>query len=56
MRDGIDSYQAAFHRRWGHLRRARVRALAWLLDSPDLLDAERAALAGPHRLHRAGHA
>ncbi|MFC5481004.1 DUF1853 family protein [Massilia suwonensis] len=39
MRDGADSYQAAFHRRWGHLRRARVRALAWLLDSPDLLDA-----------------
>jgi hypothetical protein len=27
-----------FHRRWGHLRRARVRALAWLLDAPDLLD------------------
>lgn len=43
MRDGADSYQAAFHRRWGHLRRARVRALAWLLDSPDLLDA-----AAPH--------
>jgi hypothetical protein len=43
MRDGSDSYQAAFHRRWGHLRRARVRALAWLLDSPDLLDA-----AAPH--------
>jgi hypothetical protein len=40
MRDGADSYQAAFHRRWGHLRRARVRALAWLLDSPDLLDAD----------------
>jgi hypothetical protein len=39
MRDEVDSYQAAFHRRWGHLRRARVRALAWLLDSPDLLDA-----------------
>jgi uncharacterized protein len=39
MRDASDSYQAAFHRRWGHLRRARVRALAWLLDSPDLLDA-----------------
>jgi hypothetical protein len=33
-----DSYQAYFHRRWGHLRRARVRALAWLLDAPDLLD------------------
>jgi hypothetical protein len=43
MRDGADSYQAAFHRRWGHLRRARVRALAWLLDSPDLLDG-----AAPH--------
>jgi hypothetical protein len=27
-----------FERRWGHLRRARVRALAWLLDAPDLLD------------------
>jgi len=40
MRDASDSYQAAFHRRWGHLRRARVRALAWLLDSPDLLDAD----------------
>jgi len=39
MRDQADNYQAAFHRRWGHLRRARVRALAWLLDAPDLLDA-----------------
>jgi hypothetical protein len=27
-----------FHRRWGHLTRPHVRALAWLLDSPDLLD------------------
>jgi hypothetical protein len=33
-----DNYQASFERRWGHLRRARVRALAWLLDAPDLLD------------------
>jgi len=33
-----DTYQAGFARRWGHLRRARVRALAWLLDAPDLLD------------------
>lgn len=33
-----DNYQAYFERRWGHLRRARVRALAWLLDAPDLLD------------------
>ncbi|HEY0584715.1 MAG TPA: DUF1853 family protein [Pseudoduganella sp.] len=27
-----------FHRKWGHLARPHVRALAWLLDSPDLLD------------------
>jgi uncharacterized protein len=38
VRDPADNYQAQFHRRWGHLRRARVRALAWLLDAPDLLD------------------
>lgn len=38
MRDQAETYQAQFHRRWGHLRRARVRALAWLLDAPDLLD------------------
>jgi hypothetical protein len=35
---GADNYQARFERRWGHLRRAPVRALAWLLDAPDLLD------------------
>jgi hypothetical protein len=34
-----DNYQAGFERRWGHLRHASVRALAWLLDAPDLLDA-----------------
>jgi len=33
-----DTCQAAFERRWGHLRHAHVRALAWLLDAPDLLD------------------
>lgn len=38
MRGAADNYQAYFERRWGHLRRARVRALAWLLDAPDLLD------------------
>jgi hypothetical protein len=38
VRDRPDNYQAYFERRWGHLRRARVRALAWLLDAPDLLD------------------
>ncbi|MGH8855934.1 MAG: DUF1853 family protein [Telluria sp.] len=41
-----DSYQLGFHRRWGHLRRARVRALAWLLDAPDLLDAADPVWAG----------
>jgi hypothetical protein len=39
VRDPADNYQSLFERRWGHLRRARVRALAWLLDAPDLLDA-----------------
>ena len=38
MDHATSSYQATFHSRWGHLRRAPVRALAWLLDSPDLLD------------------
>ncbi len=32
-------YQARFERRWRHLTRPHVRALAWLLDAPDLLDA-----------------
>lgn len=31
-------FQAAFERRWGHLTRPHVRALAWLLDAPDLLN------------------
>jgi hypothetical protein len=30
--------QAAFEQRWRHLTRPHVRALAWLLESPDLLD------------------
>jgi hypothetical protein len=34
-----DSYQDYFERRWGALTNPHVRALAWLLDSPDLLDA-----------------
>jgi hypothetical protein len=33
-----DTYQARFERRWPQLTRPHVRALAWLLDSPDLLD------------------
>ncbi|WP_020654291.1 DUF1853 family protein [Massilia niastensis] len=53
MAGPAESYQESFHRRWGHLRRARVRALAWLLDAPDLLDihdpqwAGRVAALGP---------
>jgi hypothetical protein len=34
-----DHHQARFDRRWGTLCHARVRALAWLLDAPNLLDA-----------------
>lgn len=33
-----DGYQAGFHARWPSLRNPHVRALAWLLESPDLLD------------------
>ena len=33
-----DTYQDRFERRWGHLVHPHVRALAWLLDAPDLLD------------------
>jgi hypothetical protein len=38
MPDLADNYQALFARRWGHLTRPHVRALAWLLDAPGLLD------------------
>lgn len=31
-------YQALFEQRWPHLNHPHVRALAWLLDAPDLLD------------------
>jgi len=41
-----ETFQAQFHRRWGHLRRAPVRALAWLLDAPDLLDVDAPEWAG----------
>jgi len=34
-----ESFQQQFHRRWSSLRDPHVRALAWLLDAPDLLDA-----------------
>ncbi|CAN7433696.1 DUF1853 family protein [Pseudoduganella sp. LjRoot289] len=44
---GADSYQARFERSWGHLTRPHVRALAWLLEAPDLLDP-----ASPHWQNR----
>lgn len=34
----MTSFQAGFEQRWSHLTRPHVRALAWLLDAPDLLD------------------
>src|SRR5450830_1129387 len=40
------SCQARFHQRWGGLRDPHVRALTWLLDAPDLLDAEAPRWAG----------
>lgn len=33
-----ETFQERFHRRWRQLNDPHVRALAWLLDSPDLLD------------------
>ncbi|MEY3571126.1 MAG: DUF1853 family protein [Burkholderiaceae bacterium] len=38
MNAEMRSYQLAFHERWHHLKNPHVRALAWLLDAPNLLD------------------
>lgn len=35
----VPAFQQNFHQRWHALRNPHVRALAWLLDAPDLLDA-----------------
>jgi hypothetical protein len=40
------SFQSQFHLRWRHLNDPHVRTLAWLLDAPDLLDAEAAQWQG----------
>ena len=40
------NYQARFEARWGQLHNPHVRALAWLLDAPDLLDPLAAAWSG----------
>ncbi|MGV7211358.1 DUF1853 family protein [Oxalobacteraceae bacterium A2-2] len=34
----FDPYQAGYAQRWPHLHHPHVRALAWLLDAPGLLD------------------
>lgn len=34
----MDTYQDRFHQEWSQLQDKHVRALAWLLSSPDLLD------------------
>ncbi|MGS0740582.1 DUF1853 family protein [Glaciimonas sp. GG7] len=34
----FDVFQTQFHQRWNHLNDPHVRALAWLLDAPGLLD------------------
>ena len=39
-------HQAQFHQRWSFLRDPQVRDLAWLLDAPDLLDADAARWEG----------
>ena len=53
-------FQTQFTQRWGHLNDIHVRALAWLLDAPDLLNPQApqwqgkiASLQGslPHDLH-----
>ena len=36
--DRSSRYQRLFHERWQHLHDPHVRVLAWLLDSPDMLD------------------
>ncbi|MBC3830278.1 DUF1853 family protein [Undibacterium amnicola] len=38
----MNTYQDKFHREWSHLNDPHVRALAWLITSPDLLDKESA--------------
>ncbi|MGZ9713147.1 DUF1853 family protein [Glaciimonas sp. GNP009] len=38
--DHWDGFQGRFHQRWNHLNDHHVRALAWLLDSPDLLNTQ----------------
>ena len=41
-----DRFQAEFHRRWHYLHDPHVRALAWLLDAPSLLNPDAAQWGG----------
>jgi hypothetical protein len=34
----MNTFQNSFHQQWSHLRDKHVRALAWLLTSPDMLE------------------
>lgn len=36
----MNTYQSGFHHEWQHLRDPHVRALAWILTSPGLLDSD----------------
>ena len=38
MKTDRQNFQARFHQRWSHLQHPDVRSLAWLLDSPILLN------------------
>ena len=40
MRSASFSHQADFQQRWACLHNPHVRALVWLLDAPDVLDAD----------------
>ncbi|MFZ6719392.1 DUF1853 family protein [Undibacterium sp. Ji49W] len=50
-RQNVDACQADFHQQWQHLHNPHVRALAWMLTAPGLLDAQsplwHAAIARP---------
>jgi hypothetical protein len=37
--DAVSAFQQRFHQRWAQLTDPHVRALAWLIDAPGLLDA-----------------
>ncbi len=40
------SHQTWFHQRWNHLQDPHVRTLSWLIDAPNLLDAQAAEWVG----------